>query len=195
MELMTSRQVQAEQTKAQIVNAVGDLMMEKDIRDLKIREICGKVGISVGTFYLYFTCKEAALLYSYRTADMVFEDLDLSGSVESCVRRVLRTHLELISEESLKIVKQIYICHLTYYDDYFFSEDRPFFVALNSQIARLMDGRGAQETKDITWKLLNMSRGFIFNLCIRKDIDIPSWRERKLEELMSYLRFLLYKTE
>lgn len=187
----TRRQLQAEQTRARIVETVGDLMREKDISNVKIREICDKVGVSVGTFYLYFPSKEAAILYGYRAADKAFEDLNLSGTPQNNIELILRTHLDLVSAENLPLIKRVYICHLTYYDDYFFSEERPFFVALYGQIATLASGCGEQEIKDMAWKILNMSRGFIFNLCIRQTINIPNWRERKLSELMTYLKILL----
>lgn len=191
MENMTTRQLQAERTRERIVFAVSEMLRHNDIHDIKIRDICTQASISVGTFYLYFPNKEAALLYSYRNIDKVFEYLGFSGDKKQDIAMVFQTHLALVSEDNLRMVKQMYICHLTFYDEYFFNEARPFFVTLYERIAALEPELDDEVVKDLTWKLMSLSRGFIYNLCIRPGIDVADWQVRKLDELMGYLDYLL----
>ena len=193
MKKKTMRQQQAEETRERILKAVGEMLTQKSIQEMKIREICTLAGISVGTFYLYFPCKEAALLYGYRTLDHIFSSLTFTDNHRENVETVLRTHIGLVTEEDLPRVKQMYICHLTYYDEYFFSEERPLFTALYEQLAAYAPHLGEEETKELAWKLLSLSRGFMYNLCIRQEVEVSLWRERKLRELMEYMDFLLEK--
>ena len=66
---MRRRPNQTEKTRRKIVEAIHASMKEADLSDITIRSVCKKAGVSIGTFYLYFSCKEAALLYGDRQAD------------------------------------------------------------------------------------------------------------------------------
>ena len=80
---------QTEQTRRKIVEAVHECMREADLSDITIRSVCQRAGVSIGTFYLYFSCKEAALLYGYRQADAQFEALKLTSEPWENIQRIM----------------------------------------------------------------------------------------------------------
>lgn len=65
------------QTRAKIIQVIEDLVNEKSLDKISVREICQKANIAVGTFYIYFSSKEEALLYVYHQLDEQFKNLKL----------------------------------------------------------------------------------------------------------------------
>ena len=184
------RQLQAEQTRDKIIKTTIDLMKSKRLCDIRIREITKLAGISIGTFYLYFSCKEAVILYSYRQADKIFEELPLQGSAEENLTTLLDTYLHLVEMDKLSEVTEIYSAHLTYHDAYFFDENRPVFQKMKEELLRF--DLSEETAKSITWKLLCHARGLIYNLCIAGDLyDKSTWHQEQLAELQQYLQFQL----
>lgn len=181
------RSLQPEITKNKIVLTLEKLMQEKSIKEITIREICRLADVSVGTFYVYFSCKEEAILYIYRSADDVFKELTLSEDPIENVELVLKTFYEMVDMDNLAFVKHLYICHLSYMDEYYLNEDREFFQLLNTQISRLVP----EHSREITWELLEYGRGKIYNYCIGHETGDKEWYSQSLRKTMRYFRFLL----
>ena len=185
----------SEVTKEKILYSVEKLMQHMDLSDINIREICKDAGISIGTFYLYFPCKEAAVLYCYRQADQVFEDMILSHTPLENIEHILDIYVHMVHLNDIGTVRQLYVCHIKYHDPYFFSEERPVFVRLYKEINQVIGDIHASQ--EIAMKILTMARGLIFHICCVEESEIPnSWHEKSVKELMQYLRTLLQnKTE
>lgn len=186
------RQLQAESTRQAIIDATISLMKHKRLSELKIREITSLAQVSVGTFYLYFSCKEAVLLYGYRNADQQFVQLALQGSKEENLTALLDTYLHMVHIDHLAETREIYLAHLTYHDAYFFDENRPVFQLFKKEIMRyeVTD----EDAAKLTWKLLEFARGAIYNLCIHEDgYELSAWHEQKRKELWEYLLFLIHQ--
>ncbi len=184
----SKRKLQTVETRKRIINSVKLLLSTTDIKDIKIRDICKKADVSVGTFYVYFSCKEEAILYIYRECDQDFEALDLTDDIMSNISSILRTYFEMVTLDDMLLVRHVYICHLTYYDSYFFDENRILFQLLNHQLYLLTK---RNDTKDITWQVLDYSRGCIYNLCIRFDANITGWVEKQVNQTCNYIQFLI----
>lgn len=187
-----SRKQQSEQTKIRILTAVKEVLSEKDMNNIKIRDICQRAHVSIGTFYLYFSCKEEAILYDYRDADESFEELKMTKNIKKNILLILKTYYEMVHLEDLPYCRHLYICHLTYFDSYFFDENRTLFSMLNRQIQLLSN---ISDTKEITWKVLEYARGRIYNLCIRFDKDTHNWHKTQVNETWEYLEFLINRVE
>lgn len=56
---MAKRELQVAETKAKIMSAVRTLSMEKGITNIKVRDICQKANVSIGTYYHYFDSIES----------------------------------------------------------------------------------------------------------------------------------------
>ena len=64
MEKLT-RQQQSEQTYKRFIEKITDIIVKGEIDKMTIRSLCGSLGLSPRTFYLYFENKEQAILKCY----------------------------------------------------------------------------------------------------------------------------------
>lgn len=181
------RSLQPELTKNKIVLSLEQLMQDKSIKEITIREICRHANVSVGTFYIYFSCKEEAILYIYRSADAAFKELVLSDDPMANVELLLKTFFEMVDVDNLAFVKQLYICHLSYNDEYYLSEDREFFQLMERQVRCFSQ----KHSKEITWELLEYGRGKIYNYCVSHEKGDIRWYVQALQKTISYFKFLL----
>jgi len=185
----TSRQLQAEETKRSIFLIVADIMKAKNIEDIKIRDICERAGISVGTFYNYFPSKEAAILYSAREMDDLLSQVKMDGTPRENVKKFIKSYYN-IAGEGIEVLKQVMACRLKYYDEHYYNENRPMFRMLHDQI-EVLAGEG-QDSKKLTWHILFFCQGCQYNLCAGSpDIDISIWRSEQIEYTMGYIEYLL----
>lgn len=181
----------SELTKEKIQHSVAKLMKCVDLSELNVREICKDAGISIGTFYLYFPCKEAAVLYCYRQADQVFDDMELSQTPLENIEQILDTYVHMVYLNDMSTVRQLYVCHIKYHDPYFFDENRPVFIRLYHEIESIVHDLDA--SKQIAMRILTMARGLIFHICCIEKEQIPSnWYQSSIEELMHYVFFLIH---
>lgn len=185
------RQIQAEQTKEHIMRTVQEMVSQRPLSQLTIRDICGKAGISPGAFYHYFDCKEAAILYGYRSVDLEFHKLARNGTPLENIREIIHLQLGLLNNDSLDATKALYISHLVYYDAYFFDEERPIFQGLLQDVSAFTGLRPGQPELDrLVWKILRFCRGILYNACIDPAKVMVNWPEAQVEEAMQYLEFL-----
>ncbi len=191
MTMKNKRQLQAEKTKEAILASINEMVQERPISQLTIREICSHTGISAGAFYHHFDSKEAAILYNYRDADQEFNELERKGTPIENIRSIVNTHLGLLSLENINSVRSVYISHLLYYDAYFFNEDRPIFQVLKEEIADYTGlERESEKVKKLIWKMLQFCRGIMYNVCIDRNEKLDHWPATKVDDAMQYFIFL-----
>lgn len=186
----TKRQLQAERTKQSLLQAVKGLLQDHQLDEIPIRDICKIANVSIGTFYLYFSCKEEAFLYLYRECDEDFSRLDLQDEPRENIRAILTTYYHMVHLDNLEFDRKLYKCHLSYYDAYFFDENRSVFVRLKKEIETYACIDNAEE---ITWGILEFCRGRIYNLCIGFREADDSWYDRQTELTLKYLDMLCGK--
>ena len=184
----------SEQTKEKILYTLGSMMKQRDISDINIRTICKEAGISIGTFYLYFPCKEAALLYCYHKADEVFEQMDLKDTPMANLRTIMDTYFHMVALDDLCAIQQLYTCHIKYHDRYFFDEERPIFHCIVKEIYSLI--KDDVQSKKMAMQILTMARGMIFHICCMEEKQIDAqWHIHSTNELMDYIGFLCQRRE
>lgn len=71
---LTSRQLQAEETRNKIFDTAHNLMIKKGFSSITIEDISKKAGVSVGAFYHYFKSKDDILYEVYKRADIYFQE-------------------------------------------------------------------------------------------------------------------------
>ena len=108
------------QTRAKIIQVIEDLVNEKSLDKISVREICQKANIAVGTFYIYFSSKEEALLYVYHQLDEQFKNLKLDQTPLENIKLILTTYYNMVDIEPLRVYRTLYSCHLNHYDNYYF---------------------------------------------------------------------------
>lgn len=69
-----TRKQLAEQTKIKIFNAALDLLNEKDLDSITVRDIVKKANVSIGSFYNYYSTKLEVFYETYVLADDYFEN-------------------------------------------------------------------------------------------------------------------------
>lgn len=187
------RAQQAEITKSQIAKTFEKLIHSKDIRSISIKEICKEAGVSVGTFYLYFENKEEALLYNYHISDDIFSNIELEKDrcpIEN-LNIILNKYIEMIDFNLMNNMRQTYIAHLMYFDEYFFSWDRGLICKILECVdCGQQQGRLTTEysNKEITIKILRFIRGCLYDLLIReKLIDLESWKSEVIVDINKYV--------
>ena len=113
---LTSRQRQAMETKGKILSTARQLVAEKTISDITIQDITDGCGISVGTFYHYFTSKEnlcasIALTPGTEILDQARNDSSL-GIVEQ-LKHFIMGRLQLAESDGLAFTRNIQAFRLT----------------------------------------------------------------------------------
>lgn len=187
----TSRQLQAERMRLKIQRTVEEMARTRALDDIKIQEICQVAEISVGNFYLYFSSKEEALIYSYRAIDERWKERKFEEISDGWERaqKIMDTHLETLGAESVCFVTQLYISQLKLFDEYFFTKKRYLSQVLTealvlAQVAGKVTLR--YEASDLAQRLLVFSRGLAFDYCLHHLDDAPAWLERAKRELREF---------
>ena len=70
----TRRKIQADTTRKKLYDISIALMEKKGLPNTTIIEICRKAGVSVGTFYNYFSSKDDVYIDIFQKADDYFEN-------------------------------------------------------------------------------------------------------------------------
>lgn len=190
------RKLQAERMREKIQNIVFEMSKTKALDDIKIRDIAKAANISVGNFYQYFDSREAALIYSYKTKDDIWESLHLEKIKDPLkrVERMVVTHLYSMTENSLCFDTQLYIAQLKQYEEYFFTNDRYIHRMMEETIA---EGQKKGEfittltNREMRIRILNFSRGLVYNYCIEHKEDTEKWFEYALELQTEYMKIFV----
>ena len=192
----TSRQLQAEASREKLQQIVMDLCKTRTLDEIRIKDICEQAGMSLGNFYQYFSSKEDALIYSYKTKDdcwsrMRFEEI--ADPLER-VKRIIATHLRSMTENSLCFDTQLYIAQLKQYGTYFFTQDR-YITRIMRETVEAGQQAGEFDTRltasEIVKRLLNFSRGLVYNYCIEHKENHPAWLQYALDCQSEYLTLFL----
>ncbi len=188
----TSRQLQAEQMREKLQSIVFEMAKTQPLEEIKIKTIAEKADISVGNFYQYFDSKESALIYSYKEKDDIWENLHFEKIRDPLIRvqRIVATHLYSMIENSLCWTTQLYLAQLKKYDSYFFTPDRYVHRIMRESIA---EGQKAGEFKtdweaeEIGMRILNFSRGMVYNYCVEHKEDPEGWIRRAVQLQSEYM--------
>ena len=193
-----TRKMQAEQMREKLQTVVFDMAQTKALDDIRIKDIAEAANISVGNFYQYFDSREAALIYSYKTKDDIWEKLNLE-KIENPLERIERmvvVHLSSMIENSLCFDTQLYIAQLKQYEEYFFTSDRYIHKMMENTIS---EGQEKGEfikrltSREIRMRILNFSRGLVYNYCVEHKEDPEGWIMHALELQTEYMS--LFVTE
>ena len=71
---MTKRQKQARETKRRLYEAAIALIQAKGFSEINIKDITDLAGVSKGTFYTHFECKEDLIIYTFTQSDEFYEE-------------------------------------------------------------------------------------------------------------------------
>ncbi len=107
-ERMLKQKLNRIENKSKILEATVQLLKEKGVEKVTVRNVCAKAGIAVGTFYYYFQNKDDLMFYFVSEG---FYDADLSSSENNITGRIIELYMTLINhylELGLPFVKSFY---------------------------------------------------------------------------------------
>lgn len=173
--MKTSRQIQAEKTKGQILDCYLELIREKPIDEIKIADLCKKADISVGTYYHYFRSKESIIREIYYRIDARFEEIGkhLCGKtyVDQILEYLTHTGDEAQNYFGLRASTTIYRLQMSIDADFFLDTSRPF----SQNLLRLLTlaVKAGELSEDIQIQttvidLLCIFRGIVYSWCLLK---------------------------
>lgn len=169
----TSRQIQAENTKAHIFAVATDLLTHKTMDEISILEICTKAEVSVGAFYYHFVNKAGIIIELYREIDAQFENEIYPSLIEEEPMEAILKYLEyqcsIPALRGLDLVKNTYKAQIDYGNVFYLSKDRGLPHGLYLLIKRAVEKGIIKEpvsTEQLMNELLIISRGIIYNWCV-----------------------------
>lgn len=173
MEELNSRQIQAKNTKENILNATANLLRNKSLEDISIQEICKESNVSVGSFYHHFENKASIIFELYKDMDMHFEKniinyIDKSKPIDAIVEYLVYQCRHAISV-GVDIVKNIYKLQIDNGNDFFLSNDRGFPKGLRTLVNLAYEKNLFKDevvAENLVNELLIISRGVIYNWAI-----------------------------
>ncbi|KWX71467.1 TetR/AcrR family transcriptional regulator [Paenibacillus jilunlii] len=184
---LTSRQLQSIQTKSNLFESAIKLMKLHSLEDITIAEICRGAGVSVGSFYNYFSTKSDIFVEMYEQADGFFDQkfrgLEPSASIRNDIVDYFKIYADYNLNVGIETVKQLYTCN----NKLFIAKGR---YMLNVLQALLEKGQAGGQlitdmtAEDMTEYLFIAARGVIYNWCLH---DGSYDLERKMEEYMGRL--------
>jgi len=195
----TSRQLQADKTRAEIYSIAVSLMEKQGFANTTIQEISEKAGVSIGTFYHYFRSKEDIFLDIFKKADEFFETTVASklaqaaesgSNVEDLIVLYFKYYAKYNFKRGIANISQLYNTK----NKLFIKKGRFMQTLLSALIEK---GQASQELssdmtpEEATANLFIASRGVIYDWCIHE----ASYNlEQKMETYMRLLVKILKKS-
>lgn len=127
---MKKTDVRVQRTYALLMNAMMELMREKDFENLSVSEICDKAGVHRATFYKHFDDKLEFIRYCFQNQ---LAGLEIDGLIKDPTPENLRDGIMYCVNEIFKFVdKNIALLEPICSEKYYMTLGSSFFSALNS---------------------------------------------------------------
>ena len=189
----TSRQLQADRTRTLLYSIAVSLMEKQGFSNTTIEQIATKAGVSIGTFYHYFSSKEEIFYDIFKKADEYFETIvapalysaDATGlPMMEQVITYFRYYAHYNLNRGFSNITQLYNTK----NKIFVKKGRFMQELLKQVLAKGMErGEFSDELspEEATAYLFVVARGIVYDWCVHEGAyDL----EQKVE---SYMRILL----
>ena len=195
MAKLTSRDMQAIQTKKTIANACSKLLEEKSWNEIKVTDICSAAGISVGAFYYHFKNKEAILNTIDERMDHYFYDHILPDCLlmppEQGLWEYMSSQTQFYTPVGAEMFKNLYKAQLdneNYADEL---HSRYFIKGIYALLERAEQQHCLAENADLEvlmHQILAVNYGIYYFWCLMGDkIDIDQYAKTILKQYLSTL--------
>jgi TetR/AcrR family transcriptional regulator, fatty acid metabolism regulator protein len=189
----TSRQLQADRTRTLLYSIAISLMEKQGFANTTIGEIAERAGVSIGTFYHYFSSKEEIFYDIFKKADEYFEStvepaLESANAAGASVREQVVAYFRYYAHYNLNRgfanINQLYNTK-----NKLFTKKGRYMQLLLSRVIERGQERGEfsreMSPDEATDYLFVCSRGVVYDWCIQEGAyDL----EQRVE---SYMRILL----
>lgn len=164
-----TRQEQALRSRQKIMDTAMLLIEEKGYANVTIKDICEKSGLSIGTFYHYFSNIAEILFTFYNQYDSMLEEGLAVHHYETWREEadyLCRTYLELTLKNGWQVSSAVISTQFRIEEKYLYREERFLNQKLRSMIEKgkaCGDIRSDEETDQLCAWLLRSVRGAIFD--------------------------------
>lgn len=166
---MNKHQIRSEQTRKLLIDKLAEIISNGDIDKFSIRGLCGELGFSPRTFYLYFESKEHAInqCYSFQEEKFLEDVKNFNQNINNPWDRLInifRMGFKNTEKETITVQRRL-ISILKVYDDYIHSTDLTFYTMVKEEIdACIKHGINFSLPSDrLAWELIMFYRGIIYN--------------------------------
>ncbi|BCN31158.1 TetR/AcrR family transcriptional regulator [Anaeromicropila herbilytica] len=169
MQKLTSRKLQAEATKNKLYQVAIELLEKEGFEKLKVEDVCKAAGVSIGSFYNYFSSKYDILSEIFIRADQYFEeevkDSIKEGSTLDKILEYFDYYAKYNQNVGIDIMKQLYTSN-----NKIFTQKGRYMQELLKQI--ISDGQETGEIsttsspEEICEFLFIAARGVAYDWCI-----------------------------
>lgn len=173
VEELNSRQIQAKNTRENILNVVSIMLKDRDLDDISVQEICKEAKVSVGSFYHHFENKSAIIVELYKDVDVHFQKNIINYIDKTDPVNAIVDYLEYQCQHAVKIgieaIKNIYKSQIDNGNLFFLSNDRGLPNGLRTLVKFASDEgllRDDVIVEDLVSELLIMSRGTIYHWAV-----------------------------
>ena len=169
----TRRKIQADNTRKKLYDISIAFMEKKGLANTTVMEISRKAGVSVGTFYNYFTSKDDIVVDIFKKADDYFQQKvakyfkDSSPDAGDQIVQYFRFYARYNQQRGLANITHLYNTMSR-----FFAVKGRYMQELLTEIVRRGQERAElvsdMKPEDITEYLFMASRGVVFDWCVHK---------------------------
>lgn len=114
-EKLTSRDLQARETRKKLLRTAMELIAKEGYRNVTVSRICKECGVSVGTFYQYFSAKRDIIVLMDREHNEYLGSacrIDLEKSARQLYLDFVEKYMERIEESGLVLSKSLMLGQL-----------------------------------------------------------------------------------
>lgn len=114
-EKLTSRDLQARETRKKLLRTSMELIAREGYRNVTIQRICGECGVSVGTFYQYFSAKRDIIVLMDREHNEYLGSacgMDPGKSARELYLDFVEKYMERIEDSGLVLSKSLMLGQL-----------------------------------------------------------------------------------
>lgn len=168
---LTNRDKQAIATKKKLYKTGVNMIQKHGIDGVNVTSIAKAAGVSVGTFYHYYTSKLDLFMDMYRQADAYYEN-ELPGKLETLsfaekIHLFFDEYASMAETNGIQLTQKMYVPE----NSLFISREAGMHEVLKSIIAKAQaDGECAesQTPDDISDELFITARGVVFDWALHE---------------------------
>ena len=189
---MGIREEQKQQTYQKILEAIQDLVNEKDYEAITIREIAQRAGISVGAYYKHFKSKDDIIFNqihkSYlNTQETIVPQLNKKTGIEN-LEIYLDRQYEILGEIEIPWLREVFRIYLYHKVDEILDQNSVNYkVILNILEQGQNDGsiRNDVYKEELAWSTLKCIIANFYSFCMQDgNFDLKNVMKREVFDLV-----------
>jgi AcrR family transcriptional regulator len=189
----TPRQQAGLDTKWQIFYTAMEMMQEKPFDEVKIKDICAKVGISVGAFYHHYPSKEHLLKEDYHRVDTLLETFTDVLIETDPIKRIVEyacIYSQTAQDAGPEIVTEVYRVWLTLRTSFPASYQHGVLMRMYHLVKEAKASGQLSldlDAKQFALDILTTARGVIYHWCqLKGSFDVAEKTGQMVSAFVSY---------